>query len=101
MSDDNPVAESSTPAFPGKVVVLYRDFYCVIGVLKDCRFERIAGRMFLVGNDVCPRFARQFPNGLPRAVAWDSPLAESFVLFDSLVEYERWEHATGNGEIPF
>jgi hypothetical protein len=36
-------ADSSSPAFPGKVVVLWAGNSWTMAVMMDCRFERIAG----------------------------------------------------------
>jgi hypothetical protein len=101
VSDHNATAEASMPAFHGKVVVLYRDYYHVIGALAGCRFERIAGRMYLVGQELSTQFALQFPGGMTLAIAWDSPQAESFVLFDSRETFEQWRDAPREEHTPF
>src|SRR5262249_20707291 len=79
-----------SPAFPGKVVALWAGNAPMMAVLTACRFERIAGRTFIVGQDVARAFAKDFPGGLTRAIAWDSELARDVLVFDSLEAFEHW-----------
>jgi uncharacterized protein (TIGR03067 family) len=90
ISEVRPEAEASSPAFPGKVAVLWAGNSHMMAVLTDCRFERIAGRMYLVGKDHARALAKDLPGGLTRAIAWDSELARDVVLFDSLEAFEHW-----------
>jgi hypothetical protein len=97
-----PLADSSSAAFPGKVVVLWAGNSYMTAVMTDCQFERIAGRMYLVGRDHAKAFAKDFPGGLTRAIAWDSELARDVVLFDSLEAFEHWKGLpTPEGYPPF
>jgi hypothetical protein len=107
MSENTLTAETSAPAFPGKVVALMEanSFYVV--ALSECRFERIAGRMFLVGHNVQTNHPYNLEVGVTRAVAWDSKLAQNFILFDSEDAFRRWIRTTADeggvegGDIPF
>jgi hypothetical protein len=57
-------------------------------LLTDCRFERVAGRLFLTGlNCDC-----ESAGGSPRqAVAWDAVI--EVVSFRSVGEYRNWLRA--------
>jgi hypothetical protein len=101
---DNVGAEdcSDSPAFSGKVVVLWAGNSHIMAVLTACRFERIAGRTFIVGQDVARAFTKDYPGGLTRAITWDSELARDVILFDSLEAFERRrELPTPEGYPPF
>src|SRR5262249_18704260 len=103
MSDEvRPEEGSPSPAFPGKVVVLWAGNSHMMAVLTACRFERIAGRMFIVGQDVARAFAKDFPGGLTRAIAWDSELAPDVIVFDSRGASGQWRALpTPEGYPPF
>jgi hypothetical protein len=95
-------AQPSVPAFPGKVVVLWAGNSHMMAVLSHCRFERIAGRTYIVGKDHARAFAKDFPGGLTRAIAWDSEVARDVVVFDSLEAFEQWRGLpTPEGYPPF
>lgn len=103
MSEEAPSeAGASSPAFPGKVVVLWAGNSAMMAVMTDCRFERITSRTYHVGRDHARAFTKDFPGGLTRAIAWDSDLARDVVLFDSLEAFEHWrELPTPEGYPPF
>ena len=90
--------EPAVPAFPGKVVVLGSTY--LMPVLTDCRFERIAGRTFLVGTDHGMAIAKGAPGGLTRAVAWDSDGVRDLMLFDPLAAVEEWKRKPADSAIP-
>jgi hypothetical protein len=91
--------EPAAPAFPGKVVVVNGTY--LMPVLTDCRFERIAGRTFLVGTDHGAALAAGAPDGLTRALAWDSDAVRDLVLFDSVEAVAGWRRKQSEDEIPF
>ncbi len=91
--------EPAAPAFPGKVVVVNGTY--MMAVLTDCRFERIAGRTFLVGTDRGAALAKDAPDGLTRVIAWDSDAVRDLVLFDSVDAVAGWRRQTAVDEIPF
>ncbi len=103
MGDDTRLeGGSGAPAFPGKVVVLWAGNSHMMAVLTACRFEQTAGRTFIVGQDVARAFAKDFPGGLTRAIAWDSELARDVIMFDSLEAFEQWRGLpTPEGYPPF
>lgn len=93
---------TSFPAFPGKVVVLWAGNSHMMAVMTECRFERMAGRMYIVGKDNARAFAKAFPGGLTRAIAWDSEIAQDVIVFDSQEAFERWRSLpTPEGHPPF
>jgi hypothetical protein len=95
-------ADASSPAFPGKVVVLWAGNSSMMAVMTNCRFERIAGRMYIIGQDRARAFTKDFAGGLTRAIAWDSELARDVILFDSLEAFEQWRGLpTPEGYPPF
>jgi hypothetical protein len=95
-------ADSGSPAFPGKVVVLWAGNSYMMAVMTDCRFEQIAGRTYIIGQDHARAFTKDFAGGLTRAIAWDSELARDVVLFDSLEAFEHWRGLpTPEGYPPF
>jgi hypothetical protein len=92
--------EPAAPAFPGKVVVVNGTY--MMAVLTDCRFERIAGRTFLVGTDRGAALTAGVPDGLTRAIAWDSDAVRDLVLFDSVDAVAGWQRRQAAvDEIPF
>ena len=55
----------------------------VPAIMTDCRFERLEGRLFLVGvNQPCRANQFEWTNGTTRRVAWD--VVDEYVVFDSL-----------------
>ena len=92
--------EPAVPAFPGKVVVVNGTY--LMPVLSDCRFERIAGRTFLVGTDHGAALGAGQPSGLTRVIAWDSDAVRDLVLFDSVEAVDGWrQQKRAEDEIPF
>jgi hypothetical protein len=100
--------ECDLPTFPsgwGPVLEVSAAGYCGL-LLSDCRFERVAGRLFLTGLNHDSRQAGE-GSPLPQAVAWDTVLG--VISFRSLAEHREWRRAhqarykaqTQNGEIPF
>jgi hypothetical protein len=94
--------EPNSPAFPGKVVVFWVGNPFMMAVMTECRFERIAGRMYIIGTDHARAFTKDFPGGLTRAIAWDSEPAREVLVFDTLDAFERWRILpTPEGSPPF